>query len=278
MVTGKVTMSSNIRIHRIFVSLMALTSTGAVLAAGPNGTLYAINYFEFGSTSGLDRIQGGSVLSGSTGNPYDLGIAVAGDVRTIGFYNGYYGSRMDLNGNPLVGGPYTPAANTNTYYDGTSDGKYNYAVDFNLGQVFQYDRDWLNPVALFYVTTPYDVGITMNAADGSFWTSQYSTGVVEHFSHSGVFLDSFSTGMGAYVLSGLAYDPSDGTLWAGRFDNGHNLFQYDLSGNLLQVSSYTLDGYNFYGMEFNQGAVPEPASMATLAIGALALVRRKARK
>ncbi len=271
-------MNSNL-VHARFISLvLALTGYSVACCAGPNGTLYTVNYTEFGSGAGLDRIQGASLSSTPTGNDFDLALAVSGDVRTLGYYGVYSGNKFDLSGNPLVGGPYTLPNNGMEAFDGTSDGRYNYAVDYATGNVMQFDRDWLNPISLFSAAGQFeDLGLTMNVADGSFWVGDYLTGVVSHVSHSGSFISSFSTGFPLNGLAGLAFDASDGTLWAGNFANAHNLYQYDLSGTLLQTDSYAVDGAQFYGMEFNQTAVPEPASLAVLVASAIGLMGRKKR-
>ncbi|MBS1716245.1 MAG: PEP-CTERM sorting domain-containing protein [Armatimonadetes bacterium] len=189
------------------------------------------------------------------------------------------GSQFDLAGNVTNQNAY---ANTTqgAYYDGTSDGRYNYGVDYVTGQVTQFDRNWSNSSALFqlnaFQTYPW---ITMNAADGSFWLGNYTTGGIEHYSHAGGFLGSFNTGLGQYNMTGLAFDSADGTLWMSSFNNANTLYQFDQAGNFLQSDVYT-NTRAWYGMEFDAGnsAVPEPASLTALGLGAVGLLRRRNRK
>lgn len=256
------------------VSLVALASALA-LAVGPTGTLYAMNYGEFaaGAEVGLDRIQGASFASSSTGNSLDICIAAYGDVRTTGYSQTFSGSRFDLSGNPLAGGPYMNTS-WDQLHDGTSDGKYNYSVDYVSGNVYQFDRNWANATVLFNPTGAMTTGfITMNAADGSFWLSEYGgPDIVRHYTHTGTLLSSFNSGVAN--TAGLALDPLDGTLWMSAFDGGHSLYQFDQSGNLLQSMSFNLPG-TWYGMEFDTTPTPEPMTMLAVGIGCASLLRRR---
>jgi hypothetical protein len=255
------------------LSLTALLTVPA-LAIGPTSALYLMNYGEFagGTVVGLDRIQGNTVNSFPTGNPVDICIAASGDIRTYGYVPGDAGSRFNLAGSPLPGGPYL-----NTYgnqmHDGTSDGRYNYSVDYITSDVIQFDRTWATPVVLFNVPGGTAGWITMNAVDGSFWLSQYGgPDLVEHRSHTGTLLGSFNSGV--FGGQGLALDPVDGTLWMSQ---GSTLYQFTQSGTSLQSMSMNLPVTSWYGMEFDVSPVPEPASCAILGIGFTYLLLRRRR-
>lgn len=252
----------------LFASALVAATGSKTLAIGPTSTLYITNYGEFGggSVTGLDLIQGAGVSSYPTSDPLGIDIAVYSDVRTMGYSNTDTGSRYDLAGNPLVGGPYTNTIVNSQLHDGTSDGNHNYSVNYTTGDVLQFDRNWASPVALFNATpnVPGAGWITMNVADGSFWISQWGgPDVVAHYTHTGTFLSSFNSGVLGSV--GLALDPADGTLWMG--DSSFNLHQYTQSGTLLQTTpAYPLQG-SWYGMEFNTGTVPEPSTFMLAAFG-----------
>ena len=261
------------------LSLGLLLSGSAQAATGPTSTLYAVNYGEFGggSISGLDLIQGTNENSFATGNSVDTSIAAAGDIRTFGYSQNLTGSRFNLAGAPLSGGPYTNLIVNSQCHDGTSDGLYNYTVDYVTGDVLQFDRNWASPVALFNANNFGGTAgwITMNATDGSFWLSQYgSLDLVQHRSHTGTLLGSFNSGLG--FSQGLALDPIDGTLW---MSSGFTLYQFSQSGTALQNLTYNLQG-QWYGMEFDT-VVPEPSTLPLVGVGIVFLsvmVRVKSRR
>src|SRR4029079_12593346 len=136
------------------VSLLVVLIGGQVMAIGPTSTLYVTNYGEFagGTATGLDLIQGASVSSYPANDLLGINIAVYGDVRTDGYSTTDTGSRYDLAANPLVGGPYVNTIALSQLHDGTSDGSYNYSVNYTTGDVFQFDRNWASPVVLFNAT------------------------------------------------------------------------------------------------------------------------------
>jgi hypothetical protein len=253
------------------VTAFALLLAGPALAAtGPTSTLYLMNYGEFGGGTvvGLDRIQGNTFNASPTGNPVDICIAASGDIRTYGYVPSTSGSRFDLSGNPLPGGPYL-----NSYgqqmHDGTSDGAYNYSVDYVTGDVIQFDRNWATPSILFNVANGTVGWITMNATDGSFWLSQYGgPDLVEHRSHTGTLLGSFNSGV--FGSQGLALDPVDGTLWMSQ---GSSIYQFSQAGAPLQNLSFSsLPVASWYGMEFDVVPVPEPGPLAMVGIACAGLV------
>jgi hypothetical protein len=255
----------------LLLAMAAVLSLGpsSWAASGPTSTLYITSYGEFGANTGLDMIQGLSLSSANTGYPVDINIAVYGDVRTMGYSGTDQGARFDLAGNPLVGGPYTNNIAGSQLHDGTSDGNYNYSVDYTTGDVLRFDRNWASPVTVFNATgdIPGAGWITMNATDGSFWISQWGgPDQVSHFTSTGTLLSSFNSGVFGSV--GLALDPIDGTLWMG--DSNFFLHQFNQAGVPLQSLGYTVSG-SWYGMEFDTTPVPEPSSVVLLAVGLIGL-------
>jgi hypothetical protein len=251
-----------------------LVPAAAFAAAGPTGTLYIVSNQEYGSNDGLQLVQGGTLTSVPTGNPVDISIAAYGDIRTMGYSQADSGSRFNLAGAPLVGGPYTNGIAGSQLHDGTSDANHNYSINYTTGDVIEFDRNWASPNVLFNVTATNPGGgwITMNAADGTFWISPWGGGdLITHYTHTGTVLSSFNAGL--LGTSGLARDPLDSTLWLS--DGNTTLYQYTESGTLLQSPNYAHGGI-WYGMEFDNTTVPEPASLTLMALGAgLMLVRKR---
>jgi hypothetical protein len=112
---------------------------------------------------------------------------------------------------------------------------------------------------------------------------------VQQWSMTGDLLSQFS--LPFYNTGFLAMDYTDGTLWLSPWVSP-DLYNYDTDGNLIGIASYgTLGGNNsgggaadnYLGGEFAVAAsatVPEPSSMALLAVGlgALMLRRRQLRR
>jgi len=196
-------------------------------------------------------VQNGSVVrSWNTLNAGENAVAVAGTIRTAGNYwvNSGQGAEYDLNGNPL--GPTYTIIGGGNWFDGATDGEYNYSVqhngDYNL---YRFDREWGNPEVLFNVGT-FTSGITVDPKNGTFWVCDSLSRVVRNLDNNGNELSSFSAADSNYAYS-IAMDPADGTLWIGGY-NSNLIYQYDANGNLLDT--VTVPGITSgYGMEFDMG-------------------------
>jgi hypothetical protein len=135
-------------------------------------------------------------------------------------------------------------------FDATTDGVHNYFVDLGSGTVYQTDRDYTNPVALFTAPGGSGVweGISYDPLNHSLWLSQggafgrsgAGSGVVADYSLSGSLLSFFSTGHGN---TALAFDPQDGTIWlnsAAQEGVFSGLEHYSTEGVLLGTLSLSL--------------------------------------
>src|SRR2546430_10837732 len=129
--------------------LLFVALSGHHAEAGPISTWY----LTAGDQGTNWMIQGASASSFPQHHPENQGeyaVAVSGDVRTLG--NGNTGS--GLGSQYTLAGVYTGTdyAYPNTalrFYDGATDGTYNYSVDYGSGAVYRMDRDWSNPSLLF---------------------------------------------------------------------------------------------------------------------------------
>jgi hypothetical protein len=259
------------------VALVAVAFAGVAQAgAGPTSPLY-LTYVNAGPN--IVVIQGNSVINSFPEAygyaPYEMPIAVYGDVRTTGYTSDIFGGQYTLSGTPTGTSYAVPSViGSDGVYDSTSDGTHNYLVDSATGIVYQTARDFTNPTALFTAPGGRSAwgGITYDAANHSLWISGGDTTTVADYSLNGTLLSSFSTGHPAN--NALAFDPADHTLWLVNVDYTGDLEQYSTSGALLSTGPYV--GFA-EGGEFSE-ATPEPGTLIMFGSGILGLagiLRRK---
>jgi len=129
--------------------------------------------------------------------------------RTYGSYGGSAtAGQYTLSGTPMGtswSGTPPPAGETaNLFYDGTSDGTYNYTVEYSnyppeTENVIATDLNWQSPVTLFSipgVTSAAYLGITYDPNNNSLWVSGWQTDVIADYSLTGTLLSSFATRRG----------------------------------------------------------------------------------
>ncbi len=116
--------------YRLFAGLVLPTTT---MLAGPISRLYLPG---IGNTPNIAIVQGNTIISTfaeAYQGPYEVPIAVNGDVRTAGYFSGSPGGQYTLSGTP-TGVTYShPGAITGHSDDSTTDGSYNYLMDFDSG-------------------------------------------------------------------------------------------------------------------------------------------------
>ncbi|MGA2242869.1 MAG: PEP-CTERM sorting domain-containing protein [Verrucomicrobiota bacterium] len=239
---------------KLFIGLAGLAMIVSVRAAGPTSTLY----LTAGDQGTNATIAGGTTTAVTSpqqfpANGGEYGIAISGNsIRTM-----HNGSSGGGGGTYDLSFAYTGPALANpahTFYDGTSDGTYNYAVDI-AGSVYRYNLDWSSPTLLFTPSGVSDaIGISFDAYNNSLWISGISSGTVQDYSLTGTLLSSFNNGQVRGFA--LAYDPADDTLWMMSVQNSGIIRQYNTSGELLQTMDFG-STLNYLGAEF---AVPEPSS------------------
>lgn len=225
--------------------------------------------------NGMVVVQGGSVIrSWDTVNPGENALAVSDTIRTA--QSLIDGHEYDLSGNPL-GSSYQIPAVFGRYYDGTTDGvNYNYAMVYNdpeaFGQLHRFDRSWENIEPLDHGGSGFFArAVTFDPATETLWHSSIAirSGLLwlRNIDLAGNPLDSFTVpGSEAYAaeVTGLAFDPADGTLWVGQFSSSV-IRQVDQAGMLL--TSFEVPGISeAFGMEF---AVPVPSTASFQGLGFL---------
>jgi hypothetical protein len=202
-------------------------------------------------------------------------IAVDTTVRIHGYNQENTGREYDLEGNFLG---YLPIDETPLTFawDGASDGQYNYAVADQTRQVMRFDHDWTNPTVLFTYphTEASTFGITWDGTNNSLWITSDFPDIIENYDMSGNFLGGFARTF--HTIGGLAMDPADHTLWAFPYGLGDALYQFnpETGATIQQLVIPGFDTLWDLGGEF---AVPEPASLAMVAVGTLLLSRSRRR-
>jgi hypothetical protein len=197
-------------------------------ALGQNLPPRSVLYLAMNGSIGIVR---GSQLTIAPFNPtLAITMAVSSDlgVRTIANKPPWAtGGAFTLDGTPMSVAPVRSHVAC-CWADGTTDGRFNYAVRQDgtlldpIGSrplappcVYRFGRDWSHPELLFPLE-PDGVyaGVAFSARSGSFWVTRNAPdgGRVEQWSVEGVHLSTPVTLTGA-VFTGVAIDPLDDTLW-----------------------------------------------------------------
>jgi len=253
---------------------VALCSSGAA-NAGLLGTLYGTdgdgqtNYIFTSAGFSTFVQQGDTLVNNSQSDEY--AIAVGATIRTLGngnegFGSGtYWGAEYTLSGVP-TGATYTYPVPNAAFYDGTTDGTYNYAADYISGNVYSFNLGWTNPQLLFNSNLGNALGISYDSANNSLWVAQFGGTNLTEYSLSGLVLSSFST---AQNIAGLAYNPGDDTLWFNSISS-NTLYQYSTAGSYLGSQTYAMLNPNILGLEFAESgavAAPEPTTFGFILSG-----------
>ncbi|MEQ1731048.1 MAG: hypothetical protein ABL982_21985, partial [Vicinamibacterales bacterium] len=194
------------------------------LRVGPRSTLYLT------SNGGLAGVRGDRmwVVAHNPGSAMMIAASVDAGVKTTsGLPPWTRGASFDLNGAPAPNPP--PPSGICCFYDGATDGRFNYAprADATLlapigsrplapPALYQFDRDWSAPRLLFPLSlSGYYSGVAYASATDTFWFIRHDSGdsILEEWPRDGARLLRSVTLHGRN-LAGIALDPSDATLWA----------------------------------------------------------------
>ena len=202
--------------------------------------------------------------------PGEYALSVLDSVRTMGSHMDSFttnGFTYTLSG-IFLGGNFPYLIPNASFWDGATDGTFNYSIDYTNGGVYKFNSNWGSPTLLFNTAAHY-LGITVafeesggGSPSGSlptFWISKWDSGVVEHRGLNGSLISSFTVPF-AY-LSCLAWDPADGTLWMGSRTTPGTFYQYATDGTLIRTRFYSaLTSQNTLGGEFRSPAATGTAS------------------
>ncbi len=248
--------------------LLILISFVCDVQSGPLSKYYMVQW----QNAGMQVIQGNNVVQSwaSAGN-CELAVAVNGTIKTAAYYySGGYGVEYSLTGTNM--GSTYPVYYTYHLHDGTTDGTYNYAIEWASQQIYRFDTNWSNPQAIFSTSglgLGNMLGITYDPTDKTLWLQGHGNYNIAHVTMSGTLLGSFT--INEYYAGALAMDYADNTLWYYAY-NAHQLHQYSRTGVLLQQANITGLGSSLWGGEFDlQIAVPEPATFSLVGLFVIAL-------
>jgi hypothetical protein len=248
----------------------ALAGATPALAAGPTGEYYLTS----GEQSTLHVVQGSNIVDSWAINKFDYPIAVGKNVSVANF-NMSTNQQYTLDGTLISSGT---GVYTENFYDGTTDGQFNYAWDFGSSKAYKFDLNWSNPTELFSLDSEdgLRLGITYDDSNNSLWVSDWNNRTISNYAMDGNLLSSFEIDASNIHMVGLALDYADNTLWFGNQNDlgsdNRTLYQYSRSGQFLSSQTYSeLNTYNYFGGEFKFGqsseSTPEPDSL----LGLLAL-------
>lgn len=201
-------------------------------------------------------------------------IAVADTVRTMGQDSRFAGAEYTLAG-AFTGATYAFSPASGLFLDGTTDGLYNYSLDYRTATVYRFDRNWANPQSLFSIPggTLHDyIGITYDPTNNSFWVSGHVLSTVANYDMQGGLLSSFGTGHS--YNAGLAFDQADGTLWLVNGTASPLMEQYSTTGNLLDTAPM-LNTSTVYGGEIVPIPAPGAGLLAVMGLGLIGWARRR---
>jgi len=123
----------------------------------------------------------------------------------------------------------------------TSDGTYNYLVEYNNLNVIETVRDFTNPMTLFSVSPmSQPSGITLRPGQPFSVDLASRLHPLTDYSLTGAVLSSFNVGHA--MNEGLAFDPLDQTLWLVNNQTG-NLEQYLTSGSPISLGLHVGESF-----------------------------------
>ena len=233
------------------------------LTDGPAQRLYSIESGAVAVNVAMPTSQGPLAISGST-------------IRTLGRTNNVTGSVYTLSGSITGTTPSYSLSGGPLFLDGTTDGVFNYAMEFNTSTVYRFNLDWSSPAILFpaNATTGRRSGITYDPTSDCLWVTGIdgaAMGRLEKYTLTGIHLFAINAGAPA---AALAFDHVDQTLWLDELGTG-TIKQYSLAGTFISsITVPALAGASIDGAEF---AIPEPGISVLWWAGLIALSRARVR-
>ena len=217
------------------------------LPVPPRSTLY----LTMNGAVGIVRSRGMTVVAYNPGIASPIAVSEDLGIRTMtGMPPWGTGGAFRLDGKAIAAPP-TLGPGLCCFYDGTTDGRFNYSArqDSTLtdaigsrplapAALYRFTRDWSNPEQLFLLDGDgiYH-GVTYAAASDTFWLTKNAHGaaIIEQWNRDGKHV-STPVRLSAAAFTGIAADPRDGTLWVARQLMATELIHlenFDVSGHHL---------------------------------------------
>lgn len=251
---------------KLHAFLMTLLSAGLLAVPASGQTLYITD----GDASLLQAINvsTGSILFDAPTHFIGYPIAVRNTIW-IGQRDNEGDSREYTLSGTFTGNSTTLAGtNFGNFVDGAVNGSTNYTmVAFVDGTstVFSAQPNWQNATSLFNTTNGTQwVGITYDAVLNRLWLMDEFS--FRRYTLAGVEEASFPH---TADRGSIAWEPSSNTLWLVPNDGTAPLEHYATNGQFLGSLTTPQRLDNAWGAEFAIAAVPEPTSLALLAVGGL---------
>ena len=196
---------SRIRLGLALASSLAGAAWAGTLTTGPLSPYY----LDSSSSGTIYVVLGTSVVTsfpvayGNANSEGALAVSNSTIYTRAAFSAGFLAGEYTLSGSPTGQDYTTPYSGSGRYFDGTSDGSHNYFVDHGAdsppphGGVYEADLDWQNPHLIFYPAAACD-----------------------------------ALPPGCHGPSGIAYDPTNNSLWVSAKPNGE-IGDYSMDGTLL---------------------------------------------
>lgn len=165
------------------------------------------------------------------------------------------------------------------YEDLAWDGTSLYRGGFNSDRVYKIDRS-TGAESIFVSDFNGVVGAAFDSSDNTLWVTSFQLGELRHYDSMGIQLGSaisLSGVLGSNRAGGLAYDPTDDTLWLGGDERVHHISKTGTSLGFFNTPEFgAAAGQRFVdGLEWQ---VPEPSSAVLYCLSLLAIAAGAARK
>ena len=183
-------LSSRFSRNSLAIGLAGLFMFSAVVSEAVPTSDY---FLTAGDQVRLTKITGNTFTQFSLQANTEYPMAVNGEIVTTG-----HRSNKPPGGTYTLGGVFLAPAGTlgvgGNFWDGTTDGSFNYAFNWTSGGVYQFNTDWSGGSLLFALGgSEQYLGITYDPTDDTFWVSGWdNSNVIGHYSRTGSFIGSFN--------------------------------------------------------------------------------------